>query len=165
MCGVWLSFEYSACLISNFLCLCESFSLINLCISMFFLCVLDGEFSQPLPGESTPPNMAGSKQHCAQALLLKAGDTLLPQSSAGSAALRTGPVGKGRERCWAGGGTGAGNPPPALLLSHLAKETLFSYSLEPTNGATGAFCESKSWLITETGLAIPLGRHFAQNPQ
>lgn len=45
----------------------------------------------------------------------------------------------------------------SLLLSHLAKETLFSYSLEQTNQATGAFCESDSWLITETRLAIPLG--------
>lgn len=50
LCGVWLSFEYSACLVSNFLFLRKSFSLINLCISMccsFFLCVLNWEFSQP----------------------------------------------------------------------------------------------------------------------
>ena len=35
--GMWLFFEYSACLVSNFLFLGESFSLINLCSSMFFL--------------------------------------------------------------------------------------------------------------------------------
>lgn len=51
--GMWLSFEYSACLVSNFLFLCESFSFINHSISMFcsfFLCVLNWEFSQPPHG-------------------------------------------------------------------------------------------------------------------
>lgn len=85
--GVWLPFEYSARLVSNFLSLRVSFPLINLCIPMFFL---------PLCSElgvlTTPPwfSLLLQTSPAAQLRLLKAGDTLLPPPSAEPPALREG---------------------------------------------------------------------------
>lgn len=145
--GVWLPFEYSARLVSNFLSLWVSFPLINLCIPMFFL---------PLCSElgvlTTPPwfSLLLQTSPAAQLRLLKAGDTLLPPPSAEPPALREG----GREGGGAEGGCdGQRILPGSLLPSQLAKETPSNHSLQQT--ATSSLLNLTAGPSQTHGAAVP----------